>query len=78
MSDDRRSRGSRPGTPEPVAAEVESARLLANEARDELRAAGFSDEDIRKLADEFVADHPAMDPDDFIPWAMARRRPDVA
>jgi hypothetical protein len=75
MGDDKRSSQSRPGHPEPVAAEVESARLLANESRDELHARGLSDEDIRKLADEFVAEDPPLDPADFVGWAMDHRRP---
>jgi len=59
-------------TPEPEAAEVESARLLANESRERLHAAGLSDERIRKLADEFIVEHPNADPADFIPWALDR------
>ena len=41
--------------PEPVAAEVESARLLANQARPMLSAEGFSDERIDELASAFIA-----------------------
>jgi hypothetical protein len=41
--------------PEPEASEVESARLLANQARPELGAAGFSDQRIDELASEFIA-----------------------
>jgi hypothetical protein len=70
VSDDKRSPQSRPGTPEPEAAEVESARLLANENREELRTHGLSDEKIRKLADAFIAVHPALDPDEFVAWAL--------
>ena len=40
---------------EPEASEVESARLLANQARPELGAAGFSDERIDELASECIA-----------------------
>jgi hypothetical protein len=40
----------------PQAAEVEGARLLANDARQTLRTADFSDEDIDRLADDFIAE----------------------
>jgi hypothetical protein len=73
VPEDKRSPQSRPGAPEPEAAEVESARLLANEHRDQLRAHGLDDEEIRKLADAFVAVHPALDPADFADWALRRR-----
>ena len=42
---------SDPTEPDPM--EVESARLLANEARDRLRAQGLDDDTIEELADEF-------------------------
>jgi hypothetical protein len=35
--------------------EVESARLLANEARPRLARQGLDDDDIEELADEFIA-----------------------
>jgi hypothetical protein len=60
--------------PEPGAAEVESARLLANEARRGLRLYGSSDEEIRRLADEFVVRHPNLDPSWFVPWAIGRHQ----
>jgi hypothetical protein len=40
-----------PTEPDPM--EVESARLLANEARDRLRGQGLDDDTIEELADEF-------------------------
>jgi hypothetical protein len=63
-----------PGHPQPEAAEVESARLLENQARDELRQVGFSDADIRRLADEYVALDRGEDLDAFIAWAKDRAR----
>ena len=42
---------SDPTEPDPM--EVESARLLANEARDRLRGQGLDDDTIEELADEF-------------------------
>src|SRR5437879_5846572 len=48
---------SDPGHPQPKAAEVESARLLMDQSREQLRAAGLDDEEIRRLADEFIAAH---------------------
>ena len=73
VPEDKRSPQSRPGAPEPEAAEVESARLLANEHRDELHARGLGDEEIRKLADAFIAVHPALDPADFVEWALRKK-----
>jgi hypothetical protein len=61
-----------PGHAQPEAAEVESARLMENQARDELRSAGFTDGDIRRLADEFVALDRGEDLDAFIAWAKGR------
>ncbi len=58
-----------PGGPVPEAAEVESARLLANQARDALRGRGLTDEDIRRLADRYVAEDRGEDLDQFIAWA---------
>jgi hypothetical protein len=54
---------------EPEAAEVESARLLANEA-DELRALGLDDDEIRRWADEYVAEDVTRPP--FVAWVRAR------
>jgi GNAT acetyltransferase-like protein len=63
-----------PGHPQPEAAEVESARLLANQARGELRQAGLTDEDITRLADDYVALDRGEDLADFIAWAKKRGR----
>ena len=55
--------------PEPVAAEVESARLLANQARPMLGAQGFSDERIDELASAFIAKDIGESVEEFLPWA---------
>lgn len=62
------------GRPQPDAPEVESARLLANDAGDALRVRGFRDEEIRRLADEYVALDVGEDTDAFILWAVEHRR----
>jgi hypothetical protein len=64
----------RAGRPQPDAPEVESARLLANDARDALRVRGFDDEEVRRLADEYVALDLGEDTDAFILWAVEHRR----
>jgi hypothetical protein len=69
LEEEKRGQSSEPGEAQPEAAEVESARLLENQARDRLRAAGFSDEQIRKLADEYIALDRGEDFDEFIRWA---------
>jgi hypothetical protein len=55
--------------PEPEAAEVESARLLANQARPELGAEGFSDQRVDELASEFIASDIGEGLDEFLRWA---------
>jgi hypothetical protein len=69
---EKRGASAMPGTPQPEAAEVESARLLANDARDSLREDGLSDEQIEALADEFIAGHLGDDVSEFIEWARNR------
>jgi hypothetical protein len=62
------------GEVQPEAAEVESARLLANQAAPELEPEGLGEEQIRRLADEFIARDRGEAIDDFVPWARARCR----
>ncbi len=64
---------SDPGHPQPQAAEVESARILANEARSALRKAGLTDDEIRRLADQWVAEDRGESLHAFIDWAGPRR-----
>lgn len=61
---------SDPGYPQPGASEVESARLLGNQARGVLHAAGLTDRQIRRLADEFIAGDRGEDLHGFIEWAL--------
>jgi hypothetical protein len=56
------------------AAEVESARLLANDARQALLAAGLSDADIDRLADDFMAEDRGEATKPFIDWAIRVHR----
>jgi len=70
--DEKRGESSDPSLPQPEAAEVESARLLANEAREELAAAGLSDIEIRRLADEFIALDRGEGLPEFVAWARSR------
>jgi hypothetical protein len=69
LEDEKRGPTSQPGRPQPEAAEVESARLLEGEARHQLRDAGFTDERIRQLADQFVAEDRGQDTRAFVGWA---------
>lgn len=64
-SSDQSPRGER----QPEAAEVESARMLANQARDDLRSAGLDDPTIERLADQYIAEDRGEDLDAFIAWA---------
>jgi hypothetical protein len=61
------------GRPQPSAPEVESARLLANDARPDLRRVGLSDAEIGRLADQFVAEDRGTDTEDFIDWVKSIR-----
>lgn len=72
LEPEKRGASSDPSLPQPQAAEVESARLLANEARAELRAAGLTDLEIRRLADDFIAEDRGEGLPEFVAWARAR------
>jgi hypothetical protein len=72
LEPEKRGETAEPGHPQPEAAEVESARLLENQARDRLRRAGLSDRGIRRLADEYVAPDRGEDVGAFIAWAKSR------
>jgi hypothetical protein len=72
LEPEKRGETADPGHPQPEAAEVESARLLANQARADLTRAGLSDKEIRRLADEYVALDRGEDLDGFISWAKGR------
>lgn len=69
LEEDKRADDAEPGEVQPEAAEVESARLLANQAAPELRGSGLSDDDVRRLADEFIARDRSEDFDTFVVWA---------
>ena len=73
LADEKQGATSEPGSPQPQGAEVESARLLENDARDALRVRGFDDDEIRRLADEYVALDLGEDTDDFVLWAVRHR-----
>jgi hypothetical protein len=72
LEDEKRGETTEPGAPQPEAAEVESARLLANQAREQLAREGLSNEQIRRLADDFVAEDRGEDLEGFIRWARER------
>ena len=69
LADVKRGATPDPSYPQPQAAEVESARLLANDTRKALLAAGLSDEDIDRLADDFIAEDRGQTTERFIDWA---------
>ena len=71
----KRGETADPGHPQPEASEVESARLLANQAREALLDAGLTNEDVRRLADDYIAEDRGEDLNDFIRWAKERARP---
>jgi hypothetical protein len=72
LEPEKRGSSWEPEYPEPQAAEVESARLLANQARPALLEAGLGAEQIRRLADDYIAEDRGEDLEAFILWAKAR------
>src|SRR5919106_337164 len=70
LAEAKRGETSDPGSPQPQAAEVESARLLADDARQALLAVGLTDEDIDRLADDFIAEDRGEATEGFIDWAI--------
>ena len=62
------------GVPEKVAdqSHEEGARILADEARDQLTARGFTDEQIREWAETYIADEGSGSVEGLIDW-IARR-----
>ena len=74
LESEKRGATADEGHPQPQAAEVESARLLANQARERLLEAGLSNEEIRRLADDYVAEDRGENLEDFIGWARSRSR----
>ena len=72
LAEEKRGESSDPGHPQPSAAEVESARLLENATAERLGAEGAGREEVRRLADEYVALDLGEDSDEFIRWARTR------
>jgi hypothetical protein len=69
LREEKEGQTADPGTPQPEAAEVESARLLAADSRDQLRAEGFSEDRIRELADQYIAEDRGTGTSEFVDWA---------
>lgn len=72
LEPEKHGQTSDPGHPQPEAAEVESARVLANQAREALHGAGLDDREIRRLADEYIALDRGEGLPEFIEWARAQ------
>ncbi|MFB3738398.1 MAG: hypothetical protein ACE14W_05475 [Candidatus Velamenicoccus archaeovorus] len=74
LAQEKRGDTSDPGHPQPSEPEVESARLLANDAREQLEGDGIGDDRIRRLADEFIARDLGEGVPEFVAWARRRLR----
>lgn len=70
LAGEKSSDQSPPGERQPEAAEVESARMLANQARERLQSAGLDDPTIERLADRYIAEDRGEDLEAFIDWAL--------
>jgi hypothetical protein len=77
LEPEKRGPSSEPGHAQPAAPEVESARLLANQASERLTGEGFPEDRIRQLADEFVARDLGEDVAEFITWARDQGATDL-
>jgi hypothetical protein len=65
------------GVPEEVpdaVTAIEGARILANEARERLRADGFTDAQIDEWADAFIAERGSGEVEDLVAWIAAREQ----
>lgn len=65
------------GVPEEVpesVTSIEGARTLGNEARERLRADGFTDDQIDQWALTFITEDDAGSVDDFIAWIARQER----
>ena len=61
------------GVPEIEPAELgqyEGASLLANDARERLRADGFTDSQIERWAETFIAERSSGTADEFVAWIV--------
>jgi hypothetical protein len=70
MSDIEPERPSEAGVEEeiPSTMQIEGARVLADDARPLLEGRGFSDDQIRRWADTYIADVGSGDVKSFIEW----------
>jgi hypothetical protein len=63
------------GVTEEIPAElgqIEGARMLGNDARDRLRADGFTDRQIDQWAETYVAENGGGEVDEFVDWIRAQ------
>ncbi len=72
MRTDKMDPASDPRNPEPEGAEVESARQLEMQAVGRPEAWAIDRDDLRRLADGYVALDLGEDFDDFLRWARER------
>ena len=66
------------GVPEIEPAELgqyEGASLLANDARERLRADGFTDSQIGRWAETFIAERSSGTADEFVAWIIEQENP---
>ena len=58
----------------PELSDIESARILANDARSRLHDEGFEDSQIDDWADTFVSEVGSGDVEEFIEWIRVKER----
>ncbi len=57
----------------PPTMQVEGARVLADDARPLLEGKGFSDDEIRRWADSYIAEVGSGDVNSFVAWIDERQ-----
>jgi hypothetical protein len=72
LREEKEGQRAEPGQPQPEAAEVESARLLADDALPTLQREGFTEDRVRRLADRYIAEDRGTGTEEFVRWARAQ------
>ncbi|MGH2750683.1 MAG: hypothetical protein ACRDK3_07405 [Actinomycetota bacterium] len=60
----------------PPTMQIEGARMLADDARPLLEGKGFSEDQIRRWADTYIAEEGSGDVDRFVAWIDRRQESD--
>jgi hypothetical protein len=73
LAGDKSGATAEPGHPQPAGAEVESARLLEADAAGRMGEEEIPRDELRRLADEFIALDLGTGTDEFVEWVRHQR-----